>query len=74
MPSGADGAILSKPSRSTHIAIMASSRRHEIAFADLTSAVFTRNLVEGMRTRAPTLHEAFRLAQKETEAEAATRC
>ncbi len=72
--SGADGAVLSRPSRSPQIALMASSRAHEIAFADLTSATFTRNLVEAMRTRVPTLHEAFLLAQKETAAEAALRC
>jgi len=72
--SGADGAVLSRPSRSPQIALMASSRAHEIAFADLTSATFTRNLVEAMRTRVPTLREAFLLAQKETVAEAAMRC
>lgn len=74
--SGADSAILSDPSRSklAQVALMASSRAHEIAFADLTSATFTRNLVEAMRTRVPTLHEAFLLAQKETAAEAALRC
>ena len=42
--------------------------------ADLISAVFTRNLVEAMRTEASTLYDAFRTAQKETAAEAATRC
>jgi uncharacterized caspase-like protein len=72
--SGADGAVLSRPSRSPQIALMSSSRAHEIAFADLTSATFTRNLVEAMRTRVPTLHEAFLLAQEETAAEAAMRC
>jgi hypothetical protein len=74
--SGADGALLSAPSRPkpTHTALMVSSRAHEIAFADLTSAIFTRNLVEAMRSRVPTLHEAFLLAQKETAAEAALRC
>jgi Caspase domain len=74
--SGADGAIVSNPLRATSkaIAVMASSRAHEIAFADLTSAVFTRNLVEAMRSGVPTLYDAFLLAQRETAAEAELRC
>ena len=74
--SGADNAIVSSPSlpKLEEVAVMASSRAHQIDFADLTSATFTRNLVEAMRARVPTLHEAFLLAQKETAAEAALRC
>ncbi len=74
--SGADDAIASKPPRmkGREIAIMASSRAHEIAFADLISATFTRNLVEAMRSGVPTLYDAFRLAQRETAAEAELRC
>jgi len=74
--SGADSAILSEPSRSklARVAIMSSSRAHEIAFADASSAVFTRNLVEAMSEGVPTFHDAFLRAQKETKAEAAERC
>jgi len=57
------------------VAVIASSRVNEIAFADQTAAIFTRNLIEGIRAApVPTLHDAFLLAQKETAAEAATRC
>jgi hypothetical protein len=72
---GANGAVLSQPAlrKGEQIALMSSSRAHEIAFADLTSAVFTRNLVEAMRTTS-TMHDAFLEAQQETEAEAALRC
>jgi hypothetical protein len=74
--SGADNAIVSSSSlpKLEEVAVMASSRAHQIAFADLTSAVFTRNLVEAMHTQSPTLHEAFLLAQRDTVTEAALRC
>ena len=74
--SGADDEIAPKPVRfaSKEIALIASSRAHEIAFADLTSAAFTRNLLAAIRSKPPTLYEAFLTAQKETSAEAAIRC
>jgi hypothetical protein len=74
--SGADDEIAPKPARfaSKEIALIASSRAHEIAFADLTSAAFTRNLLAAIRSKPPTLYEAFLTAQKETSAEAAIRC
>lgn len=74
--SGADDELAPKPAQfaSKEITLMTSARAHEIAFADLTSAAFTRNFLAAIRSRPPTLYDAFLTAQQETSAEAALRC
>ena len=54
--------------------LITSARAHEIAFADLTSATFTRNFLAAIQSKPPTLYQAFLKAQKQTSAEAAIRC
>jgi hypothetical protein len=56
------------------VALMASSLAHERSWASKQSAIFTRNLVNAMRSGSATLHEAFQKAGPGTVAEAAELC
>jgi hypothetical protein len=74
--SGADEAITVKTAKveKNELALITSARAHEIAFADLTSATFTRNFLDAIQAKPPTLYQAFLKAKKETSDEAALRC
>lgn len=74
--SGADEEIAPRSAQLARqeVTLIASARAHEIAFADLISAAFTRNFLAAIRSGSSTLHDAFLAAQKETSAEAMLRC